>query len=143
MSTADAKASREEDEIGLHGAMRGMCLFPRAEDEGAGQEWRGGQEQCGVLYDASHLQQVSNPVCRTKGWEWKRPPGAKPLRYHGESFEPSQAMESGTFGASLKAAASAQQDEGSSLLRGLLLLCLPLPHCQYPTGSQNELLNYK
>lgn len=77
MSTADAKASREKDEIALHGAMRGMCLFPRAEDEGEGQEWRGGQEQRDVLYDASHLQQAGNPVCRTRGWERKRPPGAK------------------------------------------------------------------
>ena len=132
MSTADAKASREEDEIALHGAMRGMCLFPRAEDEGAGQEWRGGQVQRDVLYDASHLQQVSNPVCRTRGWEWRRPPGAKPLRNHAEGFGPSQAMGSGTFGASLKAATSAQQDEGSSLLRGLLLLCLPSPTLPVP-----------
>ena len=73
MSTADAKASREEDDA-LHGAMKGMCLFPRAEDEGTGQEWRGGQEQCDVLYDASHLQQVCNPVCKTRGRERKRPP---------------------------------------------------------------------
>lgn len=85
-----------------------------------------------MLYDASQLQHVSKPACRHRGWEWKSPRGTKPLRNHGEGFGPSEAMESGTFAASLKAVTTAHQEDGSSLLSGLLLLCLPPPTLSIP-----------
>lgn len=71
--------------------------------------------------------------------------GAGDGRDHdGKDFGPSQAMGSGTLAASLQATADAHQEDCSSLLSGLLLLCLPLPppatHYQFFTSSQSELL---